>query len=136
MSCLPTEFLSPATSDADLDNALMDLIYEGNDHALCIDGLNDKTKEEIAVIALNHYDLYNEALLELDDNEVWRALTGRCIMNDVMLAVAKIRKRLIDSGIALAKDRFRELESNFDRAEYEAACKADIDLTDYKESRE
>tara|TARA_R110000765_G_scaffold118194_1_gene212334 strand:+ start:7031 stop:7474 length:444 start_codon:yes stop_codon:yes gene_type:complete len=127
MTNLPTEFLMPATSKSDLRAVFFEFATEGfEDSDDWMEALDEKELEEIAAIALNRYNVYEDAICDMPEFElVMRAIIGGMPINDIMLAVAKIRKQLISYGLQIAYDEFQVFIDSFDRKDHEDGLKAD-----------
>ncbi len=127
MTILPTEFLMPATDESNLKAVFYELAIEGfEDSDDWMEALDEKEIEEIAVIALNRYNVYEDAICDMPEFElVMRGILGSMPINDIMLAIAKIRKQLINYGLQIASDEFGVFMGSFDRKEHEDGLKAD-----------
>lgn len=119
---LPQTFQRPATTNADLDGKVRELILDGY-HDITAD-LDTEHQQEVAIISLNYFEMWDEAVVEgCDDDlpitDILRGLAGDCIVADFELATAKIRKALFGYGIRMAQkelDKAWYIHDNMDDA--------------------
>jgi len=125
------EFIAPATDDKDLSGIMYGLASDGYESSEeWLESLEPEELENIAAVALNKFELWEEALNEMEEaDEVLRAILGN-YSKDIQLATAKIRKQILIYGLQVASDEFYVYIDNFDSAQHQAELRADEMLED------